>query len=94
MAHRQTLLERRAEGRFLYWVALVEEKCTGASYEKIRAFCAQHGLRLSRFGHAVVWQRQWYQVFRFGREEDAETFCSSLSTRSSPSSQRMARTAS
>ena len=34
----------------------------------------QHGLTVSRFGHSVVWQTEWYQVFRFGREEDAETF--------------------
>jgi hypothetical protein len=74
MAHRQTKLERLAEGSFPYWVALIEEKCTGANYEKIREFCAQHGLTMSRFGHSVVWQKEWYQVFRFGREEDAETF--------------------
>jgi hypothetical protein len=59
---------------FPYWVALIEEKCTGANNEKIREFCAQRGLSLSRFGHSVVWQKEWYQVFRFGREEDAETF--------------------
>ena len=74
MAHRQTKLERLAEGRFPYWVALIEAKCTGTQYEKIRECCAQRGLSLSRFGHSVVWQKEWYQVFRFGREEDAETF--------------------
>jgi hypothetical protein len=74
MAQRQTKLERLVEGRFAYWVALIEEKCTGANCEKIRDFCAQHGLTLSRFGHSVVWQKEWYQVFRFGREEDADTF--------------------
>jgi hypothetical protein len=35
MAQRETKLERLAEGRFPYWVALIEEKCTGANYEKI-----------------------------------------------------------
>jgi len=74
MAHRQTKLERLAEGSFPYWVALIEEKCTGANYEKIREFCAQHQLTLSRFGHSVVWQKEWYQVFRFGKEGDAEAF--------------------
>jgi hypothetical protein len=59
---------------FPYWVALIEEKCTGAHCEKIREFCTQRGLALSRFGHSVVWQKEWYQVFRFGKEEDAETF--------------------
>jgi hypothetical protein len=74
MAHRQTKLERLAEGRFPCWVALIEAKCTGARYGKIREFCAQNGLTLSRLGHSVVWQKEWYQVFRFGREEDAHTF--------------------
>jgi hypothetical protein len=64
MAHRLTKLERLAEGRFP-WVALIEAN---------REFCAQRGLSLSRFGHSVVWQKEWYQVFRFGREGDAETF--------------------
>jgi hypothetical protein len=67
-------IERLAKGRFPYWVALIEAKCTGAQYEKIREFCSQNGLTLSCFGHSVVWQKEWYQVFRFGREEDAETF--------------------
>jgi hypothetical protein len=74
VAYRQTKLERLAEGSFPYWVALIEEKCTGANYEKIREFCAHHQLSLSRFGHSVVWQKEWYQVFRFAREKDAETF--------------------
>jgi hypothetical protein len=33
MAHRQTKLERLAEGRIPHWVALIETKCTGAQYE-------------------------------------------------------------
>jgi hypothetical protein len=31
-------------------------------------------LTLSRFGAAVVWEKEWYQVFRFGRLEDANHF--------------------
>jgi hypothetical protein len=74
MAHRQTKFERLAEGSFPYWIALIEAKCTGAQYEKIREFCAQNGLTLSRFGHSLVWQKEWYQVFRFRREEDVHAF--------------------
>ena len=74
MAHRQTRIERAAEGRFPYRVALLDEKCTGANHEKIREFCRVNGLTLSRFGAAVVWEKEWYQVFRFGRLEDADHF--------------------
>jgi hypothetical protein len=74
MAQRQTRIERAAEGRFPYWVALLDEKCTGANHEKIREFCRVNGLTLSRFGAAVVWEKEWYQVFRFGRLEDADHF--------------------
>jgi hypothetical protein len=76
MAHRQTRMERADEGSFPYWVALIEEKCTGANYEIQQAFCRAHRLSLSRFGHAVVWQREWYQVFRFGKLADADMFMS------------------
>jgi hypothetical protein len=74
MAQRQTKFERLAEGSFPYWVALIEEKCTGTNYEKIREFCTRQGLSLLRFGHSVRRQKEWCQVFRFGKEEDAETF--------------------
>ena len=74
MAHRQTRMERTAEGRFPYWVALLDEKCTGANHEKIREFCRVNGLTLSRFGHAVVWEKEWYQVFWFGSLADADHF--------------------
>jgi hypothetical protein len=60
--------------QFSYWVALLDEKCTGANHEKIGEFCRVNGLSLSRFGHAVVWEKEWYQVFRFGRLEDADHF--------------------
>jgi hypothetical protein len=29
---------------------------------------------LSKHGHSVVWQKDWYQVFRFGEQEHAERF--------------------
>ena len=55
-------------------MALLDEKCTGANHEKIREFCRVNALTLSRFGAAVVWDKEWYQVFRFGRLEDADHF--------------------
>jgi hypothetical protein len=64
---------RRRAG-FPYWVALLDEKCTGANHEKIREFCRVNGLTLSRFGAAVVWEKERYQVFRFGSLEDADHF--------------------
>jgi hypothetical protein len=42
-------MERAEEGSFPYWVALIEERCTGANHEKIREFCRVNGLTLSRF---------------------------------------------
>ena len=74
MNHRQTQYERSAEGSFPYWVCLIEEKCTGPNYEKVQEFCRVNGLTLSRNGHSVVWQKEWYQVFRFADEQHAETF--------------------
>jgi hypothetical protein len=71
MSHRQTRIEQAAEGSFPFWVALVEEKCTGANYDKHRNFCKAHGLTLSRHGHSVVWQREWYCVFRFADQEQS-----------------------
>ena len=29
---------------------------------------------ISRHGHSVVWQKEWYQVFRFAEEEHADRF--------------------
>ena len=74
MSHRQTRFERSEEGSFPYWVVLIEQKCTGANYELIQTFCRANGLTLSRFGHSVVWQHEWYQVFRFRKQEDADLF--------------------
>jgi hypothetical protein len=74
MSHRQTRLERIAERSFPYRVCLAEEKCVGAIFEKHREFCRVNGLALSRFGHSVVWQREWYQVFRFAMQAHAERF--------------------
>jgi hypothetical protein len=74
MSHRQTRLERIAEGSFPYWVCLPEERCTGANYDKHQSFCQAHGLKLSRHGHSVVWQREWYCVFRFAEQEHAYRF--------------------
>jgi hypothetical protein len=74
MSHRQTRLERIAEGSFPYWVCLPEEKCIGANFEKHREFCRMHGLSLSNHGHSVVWQKEWYQVFRFAEQRHAERF--------------------
>ncbi len=74
MSHRQTRLERISEGSFPYWVALIEEKCTGANYDKHREFCRADALTLSRHGHSVVWEKEWYCVFRFAEQKDADRF--------------------
>lgn len=55
-------------------MAVIEKECIGANYDVHQEFCRTHDLSLSRFGHAVVWQKEWYQVFRFGRLEDADRF--------------------
>jgi hypothetical protein len=47
---------------------------TGANFHVQQEFCQTHGLSLSKYGPAVVWQHEWYQVFRFGRSEDADRF--------------------
>ena len=74
MSHRQTRMERADEGRFPYWVALIEEKRIGANFHVHQEFCRSHGLSLSGYGPAVVWQHEWYQVFRFARPEHADRF--------------------
>jgi len=74
MSHRQTRMERADEGSFRYWVALIEEKCIGANFHVHQEFCRSHGLSLSGYGPAVVWQHEWYQVFRFARPEHADRF--------------------
>jgi hypothetical protein len=65
---------RGAEHTHPYWVALQEEKCVGAQYERLRAFCAGRGLSLSPHGHSVAREHEWYQVFMFAEEKHAETF--------------------
>jgi hypothetical protein len=74
MSHRQTRLERIAEGSFPYWICLPEEKCIGANFQKHREFCRAHGLTLSKHGHSIVWEKEWYQVFRFAEAEHAARF--------------------
>jgi hypothetical protein len=44
----------------------------GANFHVHHEFCRIHGLSWSRYGPAVVWQHEWYQVFRFARPEDAD----------------------
>jgi hypothetical protein len=66
---------RGADNNFPYWVALPEEKGIGQNFHKIRRFCEDKKLSLSRHGHTVTWQHEYYQVFMFADEEDAEIFC-------------------
>jgi hypothetical protein len=65
---------RAAEQSFPYWVALQEEKCVGTQYHELREFCRVHELSLSRHGHSVTWQGQYFQVFMFAEEQHAEVF--------------------
>jgi hypothetical protein len=65
---------RSADSTHPYWVALQEEKCVGARYERLRAFCAERGLSLSRHGHSVAREHGWYQVFMFADVGHAEIF--------------------
>jgi hypothetical protein len=53
---------------------LPEEKCTGQQFHTLRNFCQEHGLSLSRHGHTVVWEHNFYQVFMFATEKHAEIF--------------------
>jgi hypothetical protein len=74
MLHRQTRIERAAEGRFPFWVVLAEEKCTGANFEKHQDFCRTNGLAVSNYSPAVAWKKEWYCVFRFAQQEHADLF--------------------
>lgn len=74
MSHRQTRLERSAEGHFPYWVAVPGEQCMGENYHRHRDFCREHNLKLSNYGPSVVWEGNWYSVLRFAELGDAETF--------------------
>jgi hypothetical protein len=79
MSYRQTRMERAEQGSIPYGVALIEEKCIGVNYQVHQEFCQRHGLSLSRFGYVVVWQKEWHQVFRFGRPEHADLFIKEFS---------------
>jgi hypothetical protein len=59
---------------FPHWVALIEDKCIGANYERIQEFCGTSGLLISRCGLLALWEEEWYQVFRFAKQEHAEKF--------------------
>jgi hypothetical protein len=75
MSHRQTRIERAAEGSFPYWVAINADLCTGANFHRHQDFCEANKLQVSkRYSPSVVWQHQWYVILRFAKEEHAEMF--------------------
>ena len=65
---------RGADRNYPYWVVLHEDKCTGANFHKLREFCNEYKLALSRHGHSVTWQHEHYQVFMFAEEQHAYVF--------------------
>jgi hypothetical protein len=65
---------RAANQNYPHWVALAEDKCIGQNFHKLRRFCEDRKLSLSRHGHCVTWRREYYQVFMFAEEADAEIF--------------------
>jgi hypothetical protein len=65
---------RAADNNFPHWVALPEDECTGQNFHKLRKFCGDRKLSLSRHGHSVTRRREYYQVFMFADEEHAEVF--------------------
>jgi hypothetical protein len=65
---------RAADNNFPHWVGLREEDCTGQNFHKLRKFCEDRKLSLSRHGHAVTWRHGYYQVFMFADEEHAAVF--------------------
>jgi hypothetical protein len=74
MSHRQTRLERAAEGSFPYCVALRADRCAGANYETHAQFCTDNKLQRSRYSFSVRWENEWYCVFRFAEQAHAELF--------------------
>lgn len=58
---------RAADISHPYWVALLEDKCTGQNFHMLRGFCEQRGLSLSWHGHSVTHRSQYYQIFMFRR---------------------------
>ena len=65
---------RGADATHGHWVALEEEKCIGENFHALPTFCDERGLSLSRHGHSVNCDGQFYQVFMFAEEEHAEMF--------------------
>lgn len=65
---------RGADATHRHWVALQEEMCIGENFHALRTFCDERGLSLSRHGHSVNCDGQFYQVFMFAEEEHAEIF--------------------
>ena len=45
-----------------------------AAEGKHREFCRAQRLTLSKHGHSVVWEKEWYCVFRFGEQKHADRF--------------------
>jgi hypothetical protein len=44
---------RGADQNFPFWVVLHEDKCIGENFYKLREFCRERDLNLSRHGHSV-----------------------------------------
>jgi len=55
-----------------YQVALPESACYGGGYKVIHDFCKD--LSLCPRGHAVVHDDQWFNVYCFAEQADAEKF--------------------
>jgi hypothetical protein len=64
---------------------------TGENFNTLRDFCDERGL--SKHGHSVTWEHEWYQVFMFAVEEHAEIFRKEFGgERMQPSEKARART--
>lgn len=55
-----------------FQIARLHSLGTGKQSDLIDEFCAN--LSLSPRGHSVVWESEWYQVYCFAKQEDAEAF--------------------
>jgi hypothetical protein len=53
-------------------VALPASACEGGGYKTIHGFCKD--LSLCPRGHAVFYGDEWFNVYCFGKPEDAEKF--------------------
>jgi hypothetical protein len=58
--------------RWPYQVALPADQCRGAHFRTQHAFCLD--LSLCPRGHSVFHKDQWWQVFCFAKEVDADAF--------------------